>query len=112
MTDLPAGFEWDPTASERCEREYGFSFFDLVHVFADARYDYLDLGIHDRGGEARRVIIGRMPWGLIVAVVYTERAGVKRLIWVRPARRRERTAFNEHNGPGDERARIGEEPSA
>ncbi|HEX8361463.1 MAG TPA: BrnT family toxin [Longimicrobium sp.] len=112
MTDPPAGFDWDPAASERCEDEHGFSFFDLVHVFSDERYDYLDLGEHERGGEARRVLIGRMPWGLIVAVVYTAREGVRRLIWVRPARRGERKAFNEHNGLSDERPRVRGEPPA
>lgn len=61
VTDPPAGFSWDPAADQRCEREYGFSFSDLVHVFEDERYDYLDLGEHDHGGEARRVVIGRMP---------------------------------------------------
>jgi uncharacterized DUF497 family protein len=111
-TDPPAGFSWGPAANERCVREYGFSFFELVHVFEDERYDYLDLGEHLRDGEARRVIIGRMPWGLIVAVVYTVRDGRKRLIWVRPARRGERKAFNEHNGLTDERPRIRHEPPA
>jgi uncharacterized DUF497 family protein len=101
----PPGFDWDDAASRRCEDEYGFSFFDLVWVFQNEHYDYLDLGERERDSEMRGVVIGRMPWGLIVAVVYTMRDGLRRLIWVRPARRGERKEFNEHNGLSDEQPR-------
>jgi uncharacterized DUF497 family protein len=98
LTTPPPGFDWDPFTNSRCEREYGFSFFDLVELFEDKRFTYLDLGEREHKGEMRRVVIGRLPWGLIVAVVFTVREGVRRLIWVRPARRGERRAFNEYNG--------------
>ena len=98
MTTPPPEITWDPDASRRCEDEYGFSFADLVSVFDDERYDPLDPGEREHLGEMRRIIIGRLPWGLIVAVVYTMRGSVKRVIRVRPARRSERRAFNEHNG--------------
>lgn len=84
--------------SDRCQAEYGFSFSDLVNVFEDEEFDYLRLGPFDRAGEARFVAIGRMRWGTVVAVVYTMRGGVRRLIWVRPARRNERAQFYAHNG--------------
>ncbi|HEX8670873.1 MAG TPA: BrnT family toxin [Longimicrobium sp.] len=102
----PPGFDWDDAANQRCEDEYGFSFVDLVRVFQDEHYDQLDLGQHYRDGETRGVVVGRMPWGLIVAIVYTMRDGVRRLIWVRPARRGERKEFNEHNGLSDEQTRL------
>lgn len=98
MTTPPPGFDWDPFTNGRCEREYGFSFQDLVQLFDDEHYDFLELRERQHKGEIRRVIIGRLPWGLIVAVVFTMREGVRRLIWVRPARRSERRAFNEYNG--------------
>jgi uncharacterized DUF497 family protein len=101
LTTPPPGFAWDPAASIRCEQEYGFSFADLVSVFSDHRYDYLDLGEREHHGEMRRVIVGRLPWGLIVAVVHTVRDGITRLIRVRPARRAERRAFNTYNGIDD-----------
>ncbi|HEX5725616.1 MAG TPA: BrnT family toxin [Longimicrobiaceae bacterium] len=93
----PPGFDWDPSMSARCEAEYGFSFSDLVNVFEDAEIDYLRLGPFDLHGEQRYLAIGRMEWGTIVAVVYTMRAGVRRLIWVRPARRSERAELLAYN---------------
>lgn len=101
LTTPPPGFTWDENASVRSVDEYGFSFTELVSVFDDDRYGYLDLGEGEHLGEMRRVIIGRLPWGLIVAVVYTMRGDLKRIIWVRPARRSERRAFNEHNRISD-----------
>jgi len=98
LTTPPPGFDRDPFTNGRCELEYGFSFLELTQLFEDERYAYLDLGEREHKGEMRRVIIGRLPWGLIVAVVFTVSEGVRRLIWVRPARRGERRAFNEYNG--------------
>lgn len=71
-------------------------------MFDDEPYHYLDLGEREHKGEMRRVVIGRLPWGLIVAVIFTMRKRVRRLIWVRPARRAERRAFNEYNGVDDD----------
>ncbi|HEX8694759.1 MAG TPA: BrnT family toxin [Longimicrobium sp.] len=92
------GFAWDAAMNERCESTYGFSFHDVANVFQDEEFDYLRLGPFNHEGETRYVAIGRMQWGLVVAVVYTMRDGVRRLIWVRPARRSERAEFNAHNG--------------
>jgi uncharacterized DUF497 family protein len=97
MTLPPRGFDWDPAMNEKCEATYGFSFSDLVHVFEDWESDYLRLGPFDLHGEKRFLAVGRMEWGTIVAVVYTMRDGLRRLIWVRPARRSERAAFLAHN---------------
>jgi hypothetical protein len=37
LTTPPPGFDWDPFTNGRCEREYGFSFLDLVQLFDDAQ---------------------------------------------------------------------------
>lgn len=94
------GFDWDPAMNDRCRREYGFTFADVAQVFLDEAFDYLRLGPFDDHGEPRYVAIGRMEWGLVVAVVYTMRDGLRRLIWVRPARRSGRAAFHAHHGTG------------
>lgn len=99
MTLPPPGFDWDPAMNEKCQAEYGFSFCDLAHVFDDWEYEYLRLGPFDFQGEKRYLAIGRMEWGTVVAVVYTMRHGLRRIIWVRPARRNERAEFLAHNQP-------------
>ena len=99
MMKPPTGFEWDAAQDERCLAEYGFSFADVVYVFLAPDFDYLRIGPRNVDGEQRYLAIGALPWGLVVPVVYTMRTGVRRLIWVRPARREERAAFKEHNGP-------------
>jgi uncharacterized DUF497 family protein len=94
----PAGYQWDPEMDAKCLDTYAFDFLDVVRVFDDPGADYLVYGPYDHAGEERYVAIGRMEWGTIVAVVYTMRGDDKRLIWVRPARKKESAAFCLHNG--------------
>ena len=102
MPEPPKGYEWDPAMDRRCFAEYAFTFHDVVEVFNDPVADYLRFGPYTHPGdgtaEARFIAIGRLSWGMVIAVVYTMREGRRRIIWVRPARRNERAAFYAHNG--------------
>lgn len=81
-------FEWDDAKSERCRRERGFSFADVLPAFDDParriepddRFDY---------GEARFRLYGRVA-GRLFVIVFTGRAGRWRLISARKANGKER----------------------
>jgi uncharacterized DUF497 family protein len=96
--EFPPGFQWDEAQSGRCAELYGFGFDEVVSLFDDEEFDYLRIGPYDRDGEPQYRAIGRMAWGLIVAVAYTMRGPARRIIWARPAGRGERRAFEEQNG--------------
>jgi uncharacterized DUF497 family protein len=81
-------FEWDAAKSERCLRQRGFAFADIVPTFADPdrhvelddRFDY---------GEPRFRLFGRTN-GRLHVVVFTYRGPVCRIISARKANARER----------------------
>ena len=91
----------DGAKSERNLRERGFGFVAVIEVFArpvlefeDARRDY---------GERRIIAIGEYG-GAILAVVYTWRGSVRRIISLRIANRRERNAYRTHVAGGSDEA--------
>ena len=80
-------FEWDDAKSVWTRRTRGFGFETAARNFQgptldvqDERRDY---------GEERMVALGAIG-GEILAVVYTDRGGVRRIISARRANRRER----------------------
>jgi uncharacterized DUF497 family protein len=84
-------YDFDPSKSDRNERERGFGFAFASLVFerravevADTRFAY---------GEPRTRAIGEID-GVIYAVVYTDRDGVRRIISARIANRRERELWH------------------
>ena len=89
----PPGFDWDPEHAAEVLRRTGHSFLDAVHVFQDEEFDYLRVGPEERNGESRYRAIGRLPWGSVVVVAYTMRHGLRRLVWIRTANRKEEKAF-------------------
>jgi hypothetical protein len=80
-------FEWDDAKSERCLRDRGFGFADILPAFLDLhrrveqddRRDY---------GEARFRLYGRVA-GRLFVIVYTRRGAVVRIISARKANARE-----------------------
>jgi uncharacterized DUF497 family protein len=83
-------FEWDEAKSERNRTERGFDFEFAKRVFdgdtlerVDNRWDY---------GEERIVAFGKIE-GEVLAVVYTWRGSVRRIISARRASRREHEAY-------------------
>ena len=80
-------FEWDEAKSQWTRRNRGFDFERAARIFArpvqsilDERHDY---------GEQRVIAIGETE-GEVLVIVYTDRAGVRRIISARRASRKER----------------------
>lgn len=83
-------FDWRAEKRERNIRERGFGFDVAARIFGgrvieaeDARRDY---------GEVRVKAIGEVG-GVVLAVIYTDRDGVRNIISARPANRKERALW-------------------
>ena len=88
---LPMQFEWDESKSERNRRQRGFSFERAALIFQGPVIELCD--IRKDWGEPRIVAIG-VVGGDILAVTYTERGEVRRLISARKARKKERELWH------------------
>jgi len=85
--------EWDEAKSERCRRERGFSFADVLPAFSDPermiepdwRYEY---------GEERFCLYGRVE-GRLFVIVYTVRDKTIRIISARKANKREQKRYGD-----------------
>jgi uncharacterized DUF497 family protein len=89
-------FEWDDRKAAINLAEHCIAFEEAMYVFngpftntIDERFNY---------GETREISIGRIKDVLIITVVYTRRGGAKRIISVRPAKKKERAAFAAYIG--------------
>lgn len=75
-------FEWDEKKNKRNKGKHGISFEDASKIFDDPnRIQY----INTKGNEKRYITVGRVI-KFIVAVVYTVRSGLLRIISARQAR--------------------------
>ena len=92
MADAPhIRFEWDEAKNERCARERGFGFADILPAFLDpnrraerdVRRDY---------GEERFRLYGRVG-GRLFVIAYMRRGAVTRIISARKANARERDRY-------------------
>ena len=83
-------FEWDEVKSERNRIERGLPFGLAVELFQDFVIGQVD----DRRnyGETRMIAVGSVG-GRILVCVYTDRDGVRRIISLRDANRRERHGY-------------------
>jgi uncharacterized DUF497 family protein len=93
-------FEWDEKKNEANKQKHGLSFEDASKVFDDPdRIQY----IADKGNERRFVTVGKVI-KFIVAVVYTVRADMMRIISARQARKNEINHYleNKLKQQGDE----------
>ena len=80
-----ARFEWDEQKNKSNKEKHGISFEDARKVFDDPdRIQYINAS----GDERRFITIGKVI-KLIIAVVYTVRSGLLRIISARQARKNE-----------------------
>ncbi|MGH7525704.1 MAG: BrnT family toxin [Gemmatimonadales bacterium] len=93
---IPQPFEWDPAKREANLRKHGIDFSGAVRIFddrvverEDRRRDY---------GELRVVALGEVE-GILLAVVYTPRGSVFRIISARKAHRHEKAAYRQVQSP-------------
>ena len=92
MADAPhIRFEWDDAKNDRCVRDHGFGFADILPAFLDPnrrverddRRDY---------GEERFRLDGRIA-GRLFVIAYTRRETATRIISARKANARERDRY-------------------
>jgi uncharacterized DUF497 family protein len=93
-------FEWDENKRLANIKKHGFDFARTLTIWEDG-------GVIDpaatrvEGGELRQLALGIAGEGeIVVAVVYTEREGVRRIISVRRARGYERKEYQSKFGRG------------
>jgi uncharacterized DUF497 family protein len=84
-------FEWDQAKSERNRRERGFNFERAALIFQGPVIEWCD--IRKDWGEPRIVAIGVVEDD-ILAVIYTKRGEVRRIISARKARKKERELWH------------------
>ena len=83
-------FEWN---DEKCElnfEKHHIDFDDAITIFGGP----IIRKRSDRDGETRHLAVGLLE-GIEIAVIYTERNGVCRVISARRARKNEREAYHE-----------------
>lgn len=86
-------FEWDEEKNQSNIAKHGIGFARAAQIFEGPTLDWFD----DREdyGEERTISLGMIEGILVLVVVHTDRDGVTRIISARPARRAERTLYDE-----------------
>ena len=79
-------FEWDEAKCEKTRQLRGFGFDVASRIFDGPTIEWCD--IREGWGEARVLAIGAVE-GLVLAVIYTDRGPVRRIITARLARKKE-----------------------
>ena len=85
-------FEWDPRKAEINRRKHGVEFLDAVVVFEDERAITL---ADENPREERFVSFGMDAQGRVLAVCFTHRGNVLRIISARKATRREQAQYED-----------------
>jgi uncharacterized protein len=85
-------FEWDNTKSQINYYKHGIDFATAVHAFRD-RFHYEWIDDREDYGEERVKLVG-MAGGVLIALIYTERNGVLRIISARRATRAEHDEYH------------------
>jgi uncharacterized protein len=92
-------FEWDEAKREANLGKHFIDFLDAVTIWREAVID--PVAVRGHGSEERFLALGRIgDEELIIAVVYTVRGKVRRIISARRARRNERAAYQSVHGCG------------
>lgn len=92
---FPVGFEWDLAKNETNKTKHGINFNEAVSIFAGQLLERSAL--HLPSNEERVIATGKLG-NRYVTVIYTWRAGVRRLISARKARDNEREAYERFIG--------------
>jgi hypothetical protein len=87
-------FEWDPRKAATNRTKHGVSFEEASSVFGDPLGLIVDDPRHSHG-EKRHVLLGSSERHRLLAVMFTEREEVIRVISARKVSRRERNNYEE-----------------
>ena len=87
-------FEWDPRKAATNRAKHGVSFEEASSVFSDPLGLFVDDPRHSVG-ERRHVLLGSSEQHRLLAVMFTEREEVIRVVSARRVTRRERKSYEE-----------------
>ena len=90
-------FEWDPNKEAVNIQRHGFSFADAIVVFRNP-FHVIEESTRPEFGESRSKAIGRRD-SVILTVIFTDRAAIRRIISARRARRNERRIYDQGPSP-------------
>ena len=93
MQDPRSQFEWHDQKNSANLRKHGIRFEDAAEVFATHVLLFRSGTEEENRWKALALLDGK-----VISVIFTERAGRKRLISARPASRSERRTYNEGRG--------------
>lgn len=82
------GFDWDGEKARQNFAKHRIDFDDAVEIF----YGPVTLIRSDRNEEARWIAVGKLAES-VIAVIFTRRLNVLRIISARPARKNEERAY-------------------
>jgi uncharacterized protein len=89
LADVPdIRFEWDDAKNDRCVRDRGFGFADILPAFLDPNRR-VERDVRRDYGEQHFRLYGRVA-GRLFVIAYTRRGTVTRIISARKANARER----------------------
>jgi uncharacterized DUF497 family protein len=88
-------FEWDAAKAKKNLQKHGISFVEARTVFGDPLGRITDDPRHS-GAEDRFVLLGLSEQQRLLAVMFTDRGEVIRIITARRATRRERSNYEEN----------------
>ena len=92
LADAPhIRFEWDDAKNDRCVRDRGFGFADILPAFLDPNRR-VERDVRRDYGEERFRLYGRVA-GRLFVIAYTRRGTVTRIISARKANARERDRY-------------------
>jgi uncharacterized protein len=91
-------FEWDDAKAAANRAKHGIAFDDAMDVFEDP-YCIDEDSTRPGDGETRRKVVGRVG-PIMIAVIYTDRLGSRRIISARRARRNERLQYDQGSTAG------------
>jgi uncharacterized DUF497 family protein len=89
---LDRDLDWDPAKAEQNLLKHGIRFPNAIRVFADPNA-LIDPDRRFNDGEERNRIVGWIEGEGFIAVIYTERGGVTRIISAKRASRSERRKY-------------------
>jgi uncharacterized DUF497 family protein len=89
-------FDWDTAKADSNLAKHGIDFDDAVRVFDDPRARTTDV-TQPEYGEERFKTVGIVD-GRIIAVIFTDRGAIRRIISARRSRRNERREYHS-SGP-------------
>ena len=84
-------FDWNPAKAASNVEKHKIRFVDAITVFNDPMHFNVTKPEH---GEVRYIAIGMMHNGLMTAVVYTDRANIRRIISARNVRKNEQREYD------------------